>query len=101
MGDSIVLRRELVRVLIEARAYREALAMIGQAMSTAPLRAPWRFERARVLRRQGRGTRARRELRLALAEVERRMTRRPSAAAHELRARIQRALAAPRLGNAR
>jgi tetratricopeptide (TPR) repeat protein len=100
MGDSIVLRRELVRVLIDARAYREALAMIGQAMSTAPLRAPWRFERARVLRRQGRGTRARRELRLALAEVEHRMTRRPSAATRELRARIQRALAERRLGNA-
>jgi tetratricopeptide (TPR) repeat protein len=116
VGDSVVLRRALVSVLLGRRRFAEALGQVEHVLDGARLRAPLYLWRAEVREAAGDRGGARRDRERALGEATRALARRPSAlhrlwrakayvalgrkreAAEELRAALR---LAPRLREAR
>lgn len=79
LPDAVSIRQALIRVEIARGQFDAALALIDEAMASAPARCPWRVQRAAVLDAAGRGAEATQERLAALAELDAALARRPSA----------------------
>lgn len=100
LTKAVVLRLALIAVEVKRGAYPAALVLVDAAQATSAIKADWRIRRSEILRRMGKAKEAAAAARLALAEADQQLRKKPSALNRLRRAKAYAALGDKRAARA-
>lgn len=92
LGNAILLKKALIRVLLAQNQYGQALGLVNQEAARSPVKTPWHLQKAEILDKMGQPEESRRAHAQALSEANRVLKKRSTAMQLLARAKVLHAM---------